>query len=242
MKNHENAPTTNAQILELGAMMLRQIPRDLGSERVKFLIENPNAIREVLVGLREPRRCEDFKGDICADWQDFCSRVFGLKVDLSEVKIPDKKPGFDRVIFVPKSLSAGQAIDACRKRFKVYSYMDDLDRDVPTNDRSPENGTYAIRVRDCREADEKLKSRSANDLKADNIPGITLLERLVLELKYHYETGEHLDMENITLCSGSRYSGGVVPYVYWHDGRLHVRWLHPYRADGNLRSRAVVSV
>jgi len=180
-------------------------------------------------------------GDIREEWQEFYTRVLGLTVDLSEVKIPDDEPGFDRVLLIPEGLTMNQVITACRKRFKVYTYVDDLDRDVPTNDRSPKSGAYAIRLRDRREADEELKNLSANALSERNIKGITLLERLVLELKHHYETGEHLDVENVTLCSGSRHSGGYVPRVYWYDGRLCVDWYHPGDAYGYLRSRAAVS-
>jgi hypothetical protein len=41
-------------------------------------------------------------------------------------------------------------------------------------------------------------------LAARNIRGHYLLERLLYELKYFAETGKHLDIDNLTLCSGSR--------------------------------------
>jgi len=180
--------------------------------------------------------------DIREEWQEFYTRVFGLTVDLTEVRIPEERPGFDRALFIPQGLTMNQAIAACRKRFKVYTHVDDLDRDVSMSDRSPKSGAYAIRLRDRREADEELKNLSANMLAERGTSGITLLERLVLELKYHYETGEHLDVENVTLCSGSRRSVGSVPDVHWGDGGLYVDWSSAGRAHDRLRSRAVVSV
>ena len=93
------------------------------------------------------------------------------------------------------------------------------------------------------EADEELKNLSANDLKKKSIPGITFEERLLMELKYFKETDSHLDINNWTLCSGSRYSDGDVPEVCWDsDAReFHVFWYHPESSDSLLRSRRAVS-
>jgi len=242
MENHENAPT-NAQILELGALMFRQIPKDLTSADTKFLIENPKVIRGVLRGLKSRARkhAQDSEAMLRGEWIEFYDRVFGIGTDIFMTRIPDEQPGFDRVLFIPEGLALYQAIAACRERFEVQTYIDKLDGDAFTNDRSPESGSYAIRLRNRREADKELKNLSVNVLKERGTSGITLLERLVLELKYYYETGEHLDVENVTLCSGSRRSDGSVPHVYWHDGGLYVLWSPPDDADGYLRSRAVVS-
>jgi len=118
-----------------------------------------------------------------------------------------------------------------------------LDEAVSINDRSPSSGSYAIWLRDRVEADEEHKNKSANYLKSANISGITLLERLLFEFKYFRETGKHLDVQNWTLCSGSRYTGGGVPRVDWGPGSrgLWVYWYDPGFAFDFLRSREVVS-
>jgi len=87
-----------------------------------------------------------------------------------------------------------------------------------------------------------LKNLSANDLGRRNIAGITLEERLVYELKYFEETGNHLDIKNWTLCAGSCYSDGFVPGVYWVSvaGELVVGGFSPGDRGGVLRSRAAV--
>ncbi len=91
------------------------------------------------------------------------------------------------------------------------------------------------------EAEPQRKNRSANWLRQKNIPGITLLERLLLELKYFLETGKHLDIQNATLCSGSRLDDGNVPYVGWDDSQLKVSWCYPDDAHDALRAREVVA-
>ncbi|MBI2033910.1 MAG: hypothetical protein HYT13_02315 [Candidatus Liptonbacteria bacterium] len=109
-----------------------------------------------------------------------------------------------------------------------------------TSDRKADKD-YCIWVRDRVEADEELKNKSANDLKRENIPGITLEERLLYELKFFDETGKHLDVQKITLCAGSRTPYGSVPSVYWHDGEVSVFWYFPDNRDGGIRVRAAVS-
>jgi len=69
---------------------------------------------------------------------------------------------------------------------------------------------------------------------------LTLLERLVYEYKYYSETKSHLDIDNITLCSGSRRSNGYVPYVDWRGGGLLVDWCHSDHSYGNIRARSAV--
>lgn len=180
---------------------------------------------------------------LAAEWENFYQRVLGIAVDFSGVKIPAHKPtpDFSRIVMVAQGLTLNQVWEVCKKRFPTWSYCgDDLDKAVPVNDRNAAK-SYAIRIRDRQEADEELKNLSANQLTEKGILGMTLLERLLLELKYHDETGQHLDLQNITLCNGSRYSDGSVPSVHWDDGRLSVYWFAPAHAYSVLRSRAVVS-
>ena len=119
---------------------------------------------------------------------------------------------------------------------------DNFDKIVIYNERDAKNGPYSIWVRDEVEADEKYKNLSANQIKGMNIKTETLVERLIHELKYFQETGKHLDIKNITLCTGSRYSDGNVPYVCWNDdGRLRVHLCGTDGCHDNLRSREAVS-
>jgi hypothetical protein len=180
--------------------------------------------------------------DIESEWLEFYRKYFRLSVDFSDVAIPDDPGGFERVIFVPKGLKFTQAIKALREKFEVYLYTEDLDREVAGNVRTTDE-SYAILVHARVEADEELKSISANQLKDQRVNSITLLERLVFELKYYSETDQHLDIQSWTLCAGSRGSGGSVPFVGWLPGdcELHVSWYGLGNASDVLRARQAVS-
>lgn len=186
-----------------------------------------------------------FSKDPIAEWTQFYLDYLGLTVDLSGVKIPEHKNGFDRTIIIAKELlttSKGKPhmfiIEAMRKYFPVWTYVDDLDKAITKNDRWPD-ASYAVSFRDRVEADEELKNFSADNLAKCNIQGIAYLERSLYELKYFAETGKHLDIENWTFCSGSRDSDGRIPSVGWVGDELSVRWCDPSYSSGRLRSRSV---
>lgn len=176
------------------------------------------------------------------EWQEFYRKYFRISVDFSGVAIPVEQGTFTRALFIPKGLTIGQVIKAMKKHFLAWTYREDLDQDVTVNDRSTQE-SYAISVRDRQEADEELKRLSANDLQKYEIKTMTLLERLVYELKYYSETGEHLDVVNITICAGSRDLRGNVPGVRWvaDSRKLRVNWFNADRVYDSLRARAAVS-
>lgn len=174
-----------------------------------------------------------------ADWETFYREEFGITIDLSELIIPSKQEGFNRLVVVAKGgITPNRLFEACKSCFPSWRYRDDLN--VITSTTLQE--TYAVWFRDRVEADEEMKNKSANDIAAERITGITLEERLLMELKCFKETGQHLDLENITLCTGSRYPDGCVPSVYWYgmDGRMSVYWCRPVDRDDGLRVRVAV--
>lgn len=175
------------------------------------------------------------------DWQTFYADLFGLELDISSLCIPERQEGFSRLLVMPQGMTASRLYEACSKLFHCWRYTENLD--AITSDRDPAKlGTYAIWIRDRVEADEELKNQSAKMLAQAGIKGMTLSERLAFELKYFKETGKHLDVKNITLCSGSRYPFGVVPCVDWHAGRggMRVSWYGHVDRDDDLRARAAV--
>lgn len=121
-------------------------------------------------------------------------------------------------------------------------YTEKLDKDVKENDRQPKSGAYTVKVRRRIEADEEFKSLSANDLKERGHSGITLLEQLLLFLGYYVTTKQYLDVDNWTLCAGSRYSDGSVPSVDWYPDyrKLCVHWTSRDHRRDYLRSREAV--
>ena len=175
------------------------------------------------------------------EWERFYKEEFDIDVDFSDLHVPEYQKGFDRLIVVAQGMKPQMLYDKCAELFTCGKWTeDDLDK-IVKSDRIAEAGHYAVWLRGRVEADEELKNKSANMLKEEEILGITLEERFLYELKYFKETGAHLDIKNATLCSGSLYSGGVVPRVDWSDGRLKVFGCHPdSRNDDYIRTRAAV--
>lgn len=180
--------------------------------------------------------------EIIAEWEAFYKKCFAMELNLSSVAIPAKPSGKYRLLVIA-DISLETLYAKCKELFPVWRWTtDDLDKIVVENERDTKNGTYAIWVKDAVEADEDLRNLSANDIKKRGVATETLAERLIHELKFFDETGKHLDVKNITLCTGSRYSGGLVPGVCWYDGRMNVSWCSPGNAHDSLRARSAVSL
>lgn len=148
----------------------------------------------------------------------------------------DKKKYFK--IVDDGKLSTSELIMECKKNFPVYSYWNEkeLDRNFP----APKKKTVRY-FKKVVEADEELKNMSVEDLEKKRIIGISLRERIIMELQYYSETGNHLDIDNWTLCSGSRSSGGNVPSAYWSGGfSVDRRFCGNHFSD--LRAREAVSL
>jgi len=178
---------------------------------------------------------------LITDWQNFYREVFGLEVDFSGLKIPKSRKGFDRLLILAQGMTPQRLYDKCKELFPISKWTEKNLDEIVTSDRTAQNGAYAIWVRDRVEADKELKNLSANDLREKKVDGITLEERLVFGLKYFKETGRHLDKENVTLCSGSRYSHGYLPCVNFNVGKGSVYYCAPDYYNDKLRSRSAVS-
>ena len=225
---------TTRQAMEFGAALLKQAPH-LTPEEMQYWIKNQGLLQDALAKalvIPDPRR----------EWVRFYNDIFGINADyFSDLALPKKQVGFNWLIVMHRGFTEQILIEACKKRFKVQCSIKDKDliaiKSTRTNDK-----TYAFWVRDRIEADDENKNKSANDCEREGINGITLPERLLLELWYHWKTGKHLDIENYTLCSGSRIPAGHVPRVTWHAVELEVRYdgYLDSRSD-NYRARAVVS-
>jgi hypothetical protein len=177
--------------------------------------------------------------DIRKDWEDFYKRLFNFRIDFTNVAIPNDPRGLKRAIYTPQNLTYTDVVKVLKKKFKVRLYTNKLDGYV-VDDRAS-NQSYMVFVSDKVEADPDLACIWASRLKERNRNCITLMERLIYELKYFDETGEHLDVENITLCAGSRYFDGSVPAVRWHGDQLRVSYESDGVSGGCLRARKVVS-
>lgn len=243
MPRHEAVrPMTEGQRTDITTTLVQAIPplsfadaENIGSKKGSFIAD----IRAVFAKYS----LEWTANRSLMEWHRFYKTNFRLDLNFAGITIPERREGFDRLIVVAQGVTIQQVFDTCRAVFGAWKYTDaNLDEFVTVNDRDTKLGHYAIWVRDRIEADEEHQNQSANQLKDASINGETLLERLLHELKYYADLGQHLDIVNVTLCSGSRDSGGDVPRVCWYDaGRLSVDWCLPDDAGGSLRSREVVS-
>ena len=239
MKTKHQITLTPEQIGEVLAPII-SVVMSMDSGRAQYWIGHKKKLareaRKILVGA-------DGEDDVLQDWHSFYHSL-GIKCDLSGVQIPDDPGGFDRVIIVTPGITPQTALDLCQKNFKCWKWTDKNLNQITTSDRTTKNGPYAIRIRNRVEADEELKNISANQLKEQRIPGITLEERLIYELKYFKETNKHLDLYNWTLCAGSRYGDGRVPSVSWDScyGGMIVDWDGAGSSPGSLRARQAVSI
>ncbi len=232
-------PLSPGQMKDLSTTVVGSIPNDYPYDYAQYWAGKKGKlqkrIREVLL--------EPFSQDvepIIQEWERFYLKWFGMETDFSSLIIPEIHEDIIRPILIAPGVSENLCVKQMRAReIKVSLYRDDLT--MKHNDRTAENGPYAIRVRDVREADETLKNLSAIQLKEKNISGETLLERLIHGMKFFDETGLWLDEKNWTLCCGSRNPDGAVPGVRLGGGGVRVDYCSTDNAYDGLRAREVVS-
>lgn len=184
-----------------------------------------------------------FKQD--SEQERFYKEVLGMDVSLKNIRIPYAVCDINMPLILHEELVerfAGLPIDGLFQLgdFPKWKYMDEaLDTAIPTHERHPRHGSYAILVRDVQEADEENANLSASDVSERKMFTETILERIFHELFYFWKTGEHLDTQNWTLCSGSRGRGGDVPGARWGGG-FSVDGTGVSSRDSRLRSRRVL--
>jgi hypothetical protein len=194
----------------------------LSFEQVQSLLTNKNTVlRKKLIEVFEI--ATDKLAEVRAEWSKFYNDHH-ITTDFSDVQTPPKPAeGSWRLLFISAGLTMNTMLAVMRDNFKVWTVYssDDLNTSVTVNTRTTAQ-SYAIWVRDGVEPDEKHLGWSTRDADPDGKIGVTLLERMVLEVKYFTETGKHLDPEGVTFCTGSRYSDGHVPSVFWNPSNAKV--------------------
>ena len=228
---------TVGQLTEIWKIVLQAVPKRLAWEEAKYWMEHPLELAAKIRAIF--KTAADPYADLIAQWEEFYRTLAipGLKVDLSSLRIGAPKEGFTRLIVVLPGLKIEEVLAQCKKRFSVWRWTEkDLDA-ITKSTRNATTEPYAIWVRDTQEADPVHANKSYNALAQEGVVGITLLERLLYDLKYFMETGKHLDLQNVTLCTGSLCSGGDVASVGWCDGELCVNWYDRGSAYPLLRVR-----
>lgn len=242
MKKQVKSGLWNSTFGEIGATLKALEDQGLSLEEMTLLRSDKALTREVVKLIKSRTKIET--SDILTTWQKIYHQWFDIEIDVSGLQVPEiYNPEKHFLVLVAKDITMNAVVKAMKKRFNVYLYTEDLDSSVTKNDRNPQDGNYLVLFSRNIEADKEFKNMSANDLAKKGHNGITLLERLLLEVLYYSETKEHLDINNWTLCSGSRDSDGLVPYVGWYSDydELGVHCYDPDYSNGFLRSRSVVS-
>jgi hypothetical protein len=175
------------------------------------------------------------------EWVEFYQKLFGLKLDPTEIFKRKLVYGDSKkIIIMANKLNLNKTAEVWDHNFSCCRPGGDLDKLVTINDRDPKNGTYPILVNYEAEPDKVYKNMSAEMLWDKKVFGITLLERMVFGLKYHLETGHHLDIDYWTLCSGSCWKdGSVVITGNCAKIDLEIRSAEVDRVSSDLRARKV---
>ena len=149
------------------------------------------------------------------EWEDFYLKHFNAPIDLKNVVIPEPPRQEKRLLIIVPAISVDRVIKAQQKHFKVR--MEVSGPPAKLKNVHANHGPYAIWVAESRETFLKLRNKSANWATENNFEGVTLQERLLHDFKYWDETGQHLDVECMTLCGGSRFANGLVPFVNYEE-------------------------
>ena len=175
--------------------------------------------------------------DQLARWQWIYRHKFGIELDTATIKLPKRQKKMARHLVNAAPLA--KIVEVCESLFRVWFW--DKQRVLGTTSvRTCKDGSYAVLVRDVQEADEENRDRRADSFDQENC--ITLEERLLYEIVYFLETGQHLDKNCITLCGGSRCSDGSVPRVHWFASfrTVDVHWCLVRARDPTLAVRSAV--
>lgn len=212
----------------LAGFIVETLAKIFNESQIDYWIKNKSELKKKL---KELFSIVDEYLELREVWVKFYKDQFDWTVDFSQVIIPEKPEGDDwRLIFIAKGLTINLAFDKASKLFPTWRYAEDLDKAITKNVRNTQNN-YAIWVKDGAEPDQEFLGKSTKQADPDMKLGVTLLERIILEMKYFLETGEHLDIKGLTFCSGSRSSGGNVPSACWIDDKFGVFW---FVLDGSV--------
>lgn len=246
MKNTSVRPMTDGQRKDINTTLMQGMPAEISFEDAENILKNKGALVKDVRHAIECYMPSALGSQQIQAWHKFYAD-HGASPDFSGLVIPTRQPaGFDRLLVVSKGMTPQGGYDLCGRLFKVWKWTGkSLDEvvDWQNDQRVPLGAAYAVWVRDRIEADEELKDISANDIKNRGILAETLIERELHEAIFFYEKKKHLDINNPTLCTGSRCRDGDVPSVGWSScfSELGVRRFLPDNSSSILRSRQVVS-
>jgi hypothetical protein len=206
--------------LERIVLVLVKALKGWSEEEIKALAARAPEVRAFLSRVTTPVEDRGMSAEAqLVRWQKLYMKEFGMTFAVGDVKIPRHEKGFDRLIVVLKGIRLSAICQSMGEYSGTLQHSgEDLDGEI-SSIRTTDNSHYAVWVRARREADVANWNKAAKSFKQGEC--VTLEERLLYELAYFSETGQHLDVECVTICGGSRYRNGEVPRVYWDsDNRI----------------------
>ncbi len=226
------------QLATLAGFIVECLAEFLNFERIQYWLKNKSELKK---RLREVFSITDEYGTVRTEWEEFYKTQFGCDVDLSGVIIPvHPEKGSWRLLFIAKGITMNRAFEQASKLFKCWKYGDNLDKAISKNSRIASNH-YAVWVMDGIEPDVEYLGKSTRQADPDMKLGMTCLERIIFEIKYFLETGNHLDIKGVTFCSGSRHAAGRVPSCDWRGDRFWVSWYDLVYSHSGSGIRSAVS-
>lgn len=158
--------------------------------------------------------------EVIALEQEKWKKVFSKKgeLDFSNLVVFPRPVGHDWAVLTPRRMTNNRLYSAAEQLFPCWRYVANLDTIGPA-----QSFTTLRWFKKVQEADEDLKSLSAEMLLERGIPCVWLQERIWMEIDRFKETGGgHLDEVNATLVAGSRYPVGRIPFASWCSGKFNV--------------------
>ena len=137
------------------------------------------------------------------EWRKFYREMFRMDGDFSRVVIPKDSGGYDWESMVAQNITIYEIIRMCRRRFQFFV---GIDLGGIIHERNPEQN-YAVRIMPRWDATEIEKEKGLGQ------KYITLIERLIFELKLCDRIGSPLDRNAYTTCLGSLDKDGNSPRV-----------------------------
>ncbi len=240
MEQISKKPSVQKRIEQLGSLagfIVDFLATILNFSQVEYWLGHKTELKKKL---REIFSIIDEFSEIREEWQKFYKTHFNWDVGFGQVIIPLKPEGKWRLLFIPKGMNLNLSFSICEKLFKSWRYTEDLNQAVTKNIRNTDSH-YAVWVRDEVEPDQEFLGKSTRQADPDMKIGITLLERIIFEIKYFTENGNHLDVTGLTYWSGSRYAYGDVPIACLdNNGKFSVDWSYLDNCDSKYGIRSAV--
>lgn len=212
--------------------------RDRFKAEVSAVEEKKKRLAEIEGQPAQKEKTAEIK-EMVKGWEDFLEKHFPEEqFDLSKIEIPERTPEqekeFTRLQFRTSELDL---FKKCQELFPSVSSTDEnLDEIIKNSD--VENSF--IWVRDNEAADEEHKDKSVDTAEKEGLDIETIGDRIMHELKYFDETGDHLDKQTGTLTS-SRDSDGLVLRAVWSGGKFRASSYGPDIHYADWRVRQAVS-